>query len=451
MKKILIIDDEKDIRFLLSNILVDENYTTIEAGNIQEAEKTIDNESFDLALVDISLGDKKKDGISLLKKIKKINSDIPVIMISGHATIQIAVDSIKEGAFEFLEKPFNTSRLLNFVKRALENSDLKKENKKLNNLFFDTYELIGNSNVIKEIKNTINKISQSDCRVLISGPSGSGKELVARTIHKNSKRRDNPFIVCNGALLDPQHFDIELFGIENKDGSVIQGYFEKTDKGTLLIDNVSEIPLDTQVKILRVLTDQKFRRVNGSKNILTNVRVFTTTSKDLRNEIINGNFREDLFQRISVMQINLPRLRDRIDDLPELFDYFNKKISQNLGKKAIPFKFNLTKMFSHDWDGNIRELRNLVERLIILSDGKQKNIEKIINESIQIKKNNEISNIVNFDSPLKNAREQFEREYLLHQLKKNGSNVSKTAENIGMERSALHRKLTSLGIAIKWI
>jgi two-component system, NtrC family, nitrogen regulation response regulator NtrX len=449
MKKILIIDDEKDIRFLLSNILVDENYTTIEAGNIQEAEKTIDNENFDLALVDISLGDKKKDGISLLKKIKKINSDIPVIMISGHATIQIAVDSIKEGAFEFLEKPFNTSRLLNFVKRALENSDLKKENKKLNNLFFDTYELIGNSNVIKEIKNTINKISQSDCRVLISGPYGSGKELVARTIHKNSKRRDNPFIVCNGALLDPQHFDIELFGIENKDGSVIQGYFEKTDKGTLLIDNVSEIPLDTQVKILRVLTDQKFRRVNGSKNILTNVRVFTTTSKDLRNETINGNFREDLFQRISVMQINLPRLRDRIDDLPELFDYFNKKISQNLGKKAIPFKFNLTKMFSHDWDGNIRELRNLVERLIILSDGKQKNIEKIINESIQIKKNNEISNIVNFDSPLKNAREQFEREYLLHQLKKNGSNVSKTAENIGMERSALHRKLTSLGIAIK--
>jgi len=449
MKKILIIDDEKDIRFLLSNILVDENYITIESGNIQDAEKKIDNENFDLALVDISLGDKKKDGISLLKKIKKINSDIPVIMISGHATIQIAVDSIKEGAFEFLEKPFNTSRLLNFVKRALENFDLKKENKKLNNLFFDTYELIGKSNIIKEIKNTINKISQSDCRVLISGPSGSGKELVARTIHKNSKRRDNPFIVCNGALLDPQHFDIELFGIENKDGSIVQGYFEKTDKGTLLIDNVSEIPLDTQVKILRVLTDQKFRRVNGSKNILTNVRVFTTTSKDLRNEISNGNFREDLFQRISVMQINLPRLRDRIDDLPELFDYFNKKISQNLGKKAISFKFNLTKLFSYDWDGNIRELRNLVERLIILSDGKQKNIEKIINESIQIKKNDEISNIVNFDSPLKNAREQFEREYLMHQLKKNGSNVSKTAENIGMERSALHRKLTSLGIALK--
>ena len=415
----------------------------------KKLKKKIDTEIFDLALVDISLGDKKKDGISLLKKIKKINSDIPVIMISGHATIQIAVDSIKEGAFEFLEKPFNTSRLLNFVKRALENFELKKENKKLNNLFFDSYELIGNSNSIKEIKNTINKISQSDCRVLISGPSGSGKELVARTIHKNSKRKDNPFVVCNGALLDPQHFDMELFGIENKDGSIVQGFFEKADKGTLLIDNVSEIPLDTQVKILRVLTEQKFRRVDGTKNILTNVRVFTTTSKDLRNEIINGNFREDLFQRISVMQINLPSLKDRIDDLPNLFDYFNKKISENLGKKVISFKSNLTKLYSHNWDGNIRELRNLVERLIILSDGKQKNIAKIIDESIHIKKNNEISGIVNFDSPLKNAREQFEREYLMHQLKKNGSNVSKTAENIGMERSALHRKLTSLGIAIK--
>ena len=449
MKKILIIDDEKDIRFLLSSILADEDYFTIEASNIQEAEKKIDTEIFDLALVDISLGDKKKDGISLLKKIKKINSDIPVIMISGHATIQIAVDSIKEGAFEFLEKPFNTSRLLNFVKRALENFDLKKENKKLNNLFFDTYELIGHSNSIKEIKNTINKISQSDCRVLIYGPSGSGKELVARTIHKNSKRKDNPFVVCNGALLDPQHFDMELFGIENKDGSIVQGFFEKADKGTLLIDNVSEIPLDTQVKILRVLTEQKFRRVDGTKNILTNVRVFTTTSKDLRNEIINGNFREDLFQRISVMQINLPSLKDRIDDLPNLFDYFNKKISENLGKKVISFKSNLTKLYNHNWDGNIRELRNLVERLIILSDGKQKNIAKIIDESIHINKNNEISGVVNFDSPLKNAREQFEREYLMHQLKKNGSNVSKTAENIGMERSALHRKLTSLGIAIK--
>ena len=449
MKKILIIDDEKDIRFLLSSILVDEGYLTIEAGDIAGAEKKIDGEFFDLALIDISLGDKKKDGISLLKKIKKMNSDLPVIMISGHATIQIAVDSIKEGAFEFLEKPFNTSRLLNFVKRALENFELKKENKKLNNLFFDTYELIGKSNPIKEIKNTINKISQSDCRVLISGPSGSGKELVARTIHKNSKRKDNPFIVCNGALLDPQHFDIELFGIENKDGSIVEGFFEKADKGTLLIDNVSEIPLDTQVKILRVLTDQKFRRVNGTKNILTNVRVFATTSKDLRNEIINGNFREDLFQRVSVMQINLPSLKNRIDDLPDLFEYFNKKISQNLGKKVIPYKSNLTKLYSHDWDGNIRELRNLVERLIILSDGKQKNIAKIIDESIQVKKNNEISSIVNFDSPLKNAREQFEREYLMHQLKKNGSNVSKTAENIGMERSALHRKLTSLGIAIK--
>ena len=449
MKKILIVDDEKDIRFILNEILTESGYSVSTLGTIKEAENYISQNVFDLALLDVLLDEKSRDGLYLLNLIKNKNKNLPVIMMSGHANIQIAVNSVKDGAFEFLEKPFNTSRLLNFVKRALENFELKKENKKLNNLFFDTYELIGKSNSIKEIKNTINKISQSDCRVLISGPSGSGKELVARTIHKNSKRKDNPFIVCNGALLDPQHFDIELFGIENKDGSIVEGFFEKADKGTLLIDNVSEIPLDTQVKILRVLTDQKFRRVNGTKNILTNVRVFATTSKDLRNEIINGNFREDLFQRVSVMQINLPSLKNRIDDLPDLFEYFNKKISQNLGKKVIPYKSNLTKLYSHDWDGNIRELRNLVERLIILSDGKQKNIAKIIDESIQVKKNNEISSIVNFDSPLKNAREQFEREYLMHQLKKNGSNVSKTAENIGMERSALHRKLTSLGIAIK--
>ena len=446
MKKILIIDDEKDIRFLLSSILADEDYFTIEASNIQEAEKKIDSEIFDLALVDISLGDKKKDGISLLKKIKKINSDIPVIMISGHATIQIAVDSIKEGAFEFLEKPFNTSRLLNFVKRALENFDLKKENKKLNNLFFDSYELIGNSNSIKEIKNTINKISQSDCRVLISGPSGSGKELVARTIHKNSKRKDNPFIVCNGALLDPQHFDIELFGIENKDGSIVEGFFEKADKGTLLIDNVSEIPLDTQVKILRVLTDQKFRRVNGTKNILTNVRVFATTSKDLRNEIINGNFREDLFHRINVFEINIEPLSQRISDIPLLIKYFSKKISENYNIKELEIDENNSYILNHSWKGNVRELRNLIERIAILQPDTKDKISNIIKESL---KNDNFDDQIAENSlsvPLKEAREKFEKEYLTIQLKKFNGNISKTANFVGMERSALHRKLKGLGI-----
>ena len=449
MNKILIVDDEKDIRILLTSIFNDEGHHTIMASTISEAEKIIETESFDLALLDISLDEKKKDGIYLLKKIKKKNKDLPVIMISGHATIQIAVDSVKFGAFEFLEKPFNTDRLLNFTKRAFENLNLKKENKKLNNFFFDSYKIIGESEKIVEIKNIIKKISSTDSRVLILGDSGTGKELVARTIHKYSERKNYPFIVCNGALLDPKNFDIELFGVEKNDGTILQGFFEKADKGTMFIDNVSEIPLETQIKILRVLTDQKFHRVNGNDFVTTNVRVLTSSNKDLRNEIEIGNFREDLFQRISVIQINLPTLKERSSDLPLLINYFNEKISTSLGKKSIPLKANLTKLYSYDWQGNVRELRNLVERLIILSDGNEKKIEKIINESILKKSNEDNDNYLNFDSPLKNAREQFEREYLLHQLKKNSSNISKTAKNIGMERSALHRKLTTLGIAIK--
>ena len=451
MKKILIIDDEKDIRFLLSTILVDEGYETLQAGTVEEAEGIIGNKAFDLAIVDISLKDKKKDGIFLLKEIKQINKHLPVLMISGHATIQLAVDSMKLGAYEFLEKPFNKDRLLNFVKRALESFDLQNQNKNLQKLFFDTYEIIGDSKEIKNIKDVIKKISTTDARVLITGPSGSGKELVARTIHKNSLRQDGPFSVCNGALLNPETFDIELLGMKNPDGSILQGHFEKANNGTLLIDNVSDIPLDTQAKILRILTEQKFRRVGDDKEIITNVRVLTSSSKDLRSEIESGNFREDLFQRVSIVSINVPDLKSRHTDIPLLVDYFSKKISQNLGKKEFSLNSNLTKLYQHNWPGNVRELRNLVERIIILSEGSNKNVNDIINESINAKKSSGSIDLLDFDSPLKMAREQFEKEYLIHQLKKNGSNISKTAENIGMERSALHRKLTSLGISYKWI
>ena len=334
MKKILIIDDEKDIRILLSSILKEEGYSCIVAGTVKEAENIIENDSFDLVFLDISLDDKKKDGIYLLKKIKKINKDIPVIMISGHATIQVAVESVKLGAFEFLEKPFNTDRLLNFTKRAFENLDLKKENKNLNKLFFDTYEIVGESEGITKIKNIVKKIATTETRALILGPAGSGKELIARTIHKSSLRKDFPFVVCNGALLDPKNFDRELFGIENPDSTITVGFFEKANNGTLLIDNVSEIPLETQTKILRVLTDQKFHRVNGNKEILTNIRFLSSTSKNLRKEIELGNFREDLFQRLSVVEIQLPDLQSRTSDIPLLIEYFMEKISKNLGKKS---------------------------------------------------------------------------------------------------------------------
>ena len=449
MKKILIIDDEKDIRFLLSSILSDEGYETLQAGTVEDAELEIDTNDFNLAIVDISLNDKKKDGIYLLKKIKKINKFIPVIMISGHATIQLAVDSMKLGAYEFLEKPFNKDRLLNFTKRALETYDLQNKNKNLQKLFYDTYEIIGDSKEIKSIRDTIKKISSTDTRVLIFGPSGSGKELIARTIHKNSLRQDFPFIVCNGALLNPETFDTELFGIKKSDGTIIQGFFEKSNKGTLLIDNVSDIPLETQAKILRVLTEQKFRRVGDDKEITTDVRVLTSSSKDLREEILAGNFREDLFQRIAVVSISIPSLKNRNSDIPLLIEYFSQKISKNLGKREISIRPNYTQLYKYDWLGNVRELRNLVERIIILSEGSDKGVNQIIKESIETKASSESSTSLDFDSPLKAAREQFEKEYLTHQLKKNGLNISKTAENIGMERSALHRKLTSLGITYK--
>ena len=449
MKKILIIDDEKDIRFLLSSILSDEGYETLQAGTVEDAELEIDTNDFNLAIVDISLNDKKKDGIYLLKKIKKINKFIPVIMISGHATIQLAVDSMKLGAYEFLEKPFNKDRLLNFTKRALETYDLQNKNKNLQKLFYDTYEIIGDSKEIKSIRDTIKKISSTDTRVLIFGPSGSGKELIARTIHKNSLRQDFPFTVCNGALLNPETFDTELFGNKKSDGTIIQGFFEKSNKGTLLIDNVSDIPLETQAKILRVLTEQKFRRVGDDKEITTDVRVLTSSSKDLREEILAGNFREDLFQRIAVVSISIPSLKNRNSDIPLLIEYFSQKISKNLGKKEISIRPNYTQLYKYDWLGNVRELRNLVERIIILSEGSDKGVNQIIKESIETKASSESSTSLDFDSPLKAAREQFEKEYLTHQLKKNGLNISKTAENIGMERSALHRKLTSLGITYK--
>ena len=449
MKKILIIDDEKDIRILLSSILKDEGYITILAGSVKDAEIVFEKEVFDLVLLDISLDDKNKDGIYLLKKIKKKHKDLPIIMISGHATIQQAIDSVRLGAFEFLEKPFNTDRLLNFVNRAFENIELKNENKKLNTLFFDTYEIIGESKEIKKINSLVERISSGDTRAVISGPAGSGKELIARTIHKLSPRKDYPFLVCNGAMLEPSNFDIELFGVEKKDGTIMNGFFETANHGTLLIDNVSEIPLETQTKILRILTEQKFHRVGGNKHISTDVRVLSSTNKDLRKEIEIGNFREDLFQRLSVVEIKLPSLLERSSDIPHLIDYFSKKISTNLGKKHISFNFNYTKLYQHHWLGNVRELRNLVERVIILSDGSAKEVESIINDSINLESVENSSNFLDFDSPLKTAREQFEKEYLLHQLKKNGSNISKTSESIGMERSALHRKLTSLGIAYK--
>lgn len=443
--EILLIDDEKDIRFAVHEILKENNFFVREAETVEKALSEIKKKLPDLVILDVLLDEKNRDGIHILKFIKSIDTDLPVIMISGHANIQIAVDSIKYGAFEFLEKPFNKDRLLNFVNRALENSSLKKENKSLKKNLYLSNELIGNSSTLVKLRNSIEKFSKTDSRILIFGPAGSGKELVGRLIHEASSRSNNFFKVVNGAILDPNHFDFELFGSENND-KIISGIFEKTNNGTLLIDNISDVPLQTQGKILRVLSDQKFHRVNGTNEISVNIRVMCSTSKNLKEEIVSGNFREDLFHRINVIPIQTPYLKDIKEDIPLLTDYFIKRISDTNGFKPIVINSKNVVFYDYDWPGNVRELRNLIERVVILASGKNEDVDKILSESLKISSIKENKNEDAFQFPLKEAREKFEKNYLEIQLNRHNGNVSKTADYIGMERSALHRKLKSLGI-----
>ncbi len=443
--EILLIDDEKDIRFAVHEILKENNFFVREADTVEKALSEVKKKLPDLVILDVLLDEKNRDGIHILKFIKSIDADLPVIMISGHANIQIAVDSIKHGAFEFLEKPFNKDRLLNFVNRALENSSLKKENKSLKKNLYLSNELIGNSSMLVKLRNSIEKFSKTDSRILIFGPAGSGKELVGRLIHEASSRSNNSFKVVNGAILDPNHFDFELFGSENND-KIISGIFEKTNNGTLLIDNISDVPLQTQGKILRVLSDQKFHRVNGANEISVNIRVMCSTSKNLKEEIVSGNFREDLFHRINVIPIQTPYLKDIKEDIPLLTDYFIKRISDTNGLKPIVINSKNAVFYDYDWPGNVRELRNLIERVVILASGKNEDVDKILSESLKISSIKENKSEDAFQFPLKEAREKFEKNYLEIQLNRHNGNVSKTADYIGMERSALHRKLKSLGI-----
>ncbi len=447
-QEVLIIDDNFDIRNLVSNILKDKNYDIREAANFEQAVLEIDKKLPDLAIIDVKLDKGDKDGIDLLKKIKSMSDQVPVIVISGHANVEMAVEALKLGAYTFITKPFSAEQLLNFVNRALENINLKKENTQLENKLFHSFDLIGQSNQISKIKKMINKLSTTDSRIMIYGPTGSGKELIARKIHKNSPRSKDPFVVLNGALLQSDNYEHELFGTESKDGSVSYGFLEKAKNGTLLIDEVSEIPLDTQAKILRVLIDQKFRRANGNKDIHVNIRIISSTSKDLKSEILMGNFREDLYHRLNVVPIEIPKLSSRLEDIPLLIKYFQKKISEINGIPEIEINTDDDLLYSYKWPGNVRELRNLVERISILSQNENKsNIGRFLHEILSKNSDDNFQETaVSLSYPLKQARENFEKNYLLNQLKKNKGNVSKTAEFIGMERSALHRKLKSLGI-----
>jgi len=444
--EILIIDDNADIRLILDELIKDSGYKTRIAANFNQALTEIDKKLPDVAIIDVKLDKGDNDGILLLDHIKRKNSDLPVIMISGHANIEMAVNSLKSGAFEFIQKPFDKERLLNFVNRAVENFNLKNENKNLSNKLFHSFEIIGRSSNILSIKDQIEKLSKSESRVFINGPTGSGKELISRKIYKNSKRNKGPFVVINGALLDAKKYEFELFGEEKNDGSIFYGALEKASGGVLLIDEVTEIPLETQTKILRVVIDQKFKRINSNHDIKVDVRIICSSSKDMNSEIKNGNFREDLYHRLNVFNIKIDPLCKRIEDIPLLIDYFIENICKTYNYKKFTINDN-NYLLNYDWPGNIRELRNLIERIAILSPGEDnEKIMNIIKESLSKSIEEDFSVTDTLTVPLKEARESFEKKYLISQLKKFSGNISKTAKFIGMERSALHRKLKLLGV-----
>ena len=444
--EILIIDDNTDIREILNDLIIDAGYSTRLAANYNQALSEIDKKLPDVAIIDVKLDKGDNDGIELLNHIKSKSTNIPVIIISGHANIEMAIKSLKSGAFEFIQKPFDKDRLLNFVRRAVENLNLKIQNANLENKLFHTYDLIGKSQNIMSIKDQIEKVASSESRVFITGPTGSGKELVARKIFKKSQRNLGPFIILNGALLDTKKYEIELLGEEKSDGSIIYGALEKSSEGILLIDEVTEIPLDIQSKILRILIDQKFRRINGTHDIKVDVRIFSSTSKDIKKEIKSGKFREDLFHRLNVFNIDIDPLNKRIEDIPLLVEYFLKNICHNYNIKTFKITDN-NYLLNYNWPGNVRELRNLIERVTILSQGKNsETVLNIIKESLSQSESEKFSLSETLDFPLREARENFEKEYLVTQLKKFSGNISKTARFVGMERSALHRKLKLLGV-----
>ena len=448
--EILVIDDNSDIRFLICNILKENDYKIRSAANYKQAFDEINKKLPNLAIIDIKLDKGKKDGVDLLKLIMSIDKSIPVIMISGHANVQIAVEAIRIGAYEFVEKPFSSEKLLNYVKRALETSNLKEEKNKAEDKLFHSFDFIGKNIEVLKILKTVEKLASTESRVLITGETGTGKELIARKIHKSSPRSDGPFIVFNAALLKEKNYEKQLFGEEFKDGSIDVGVFEKASNGTLLLDEVSEIPIEIQSNILRTITDQKFKRINGHEDIYVNIRVISSTSKNLKKMILEKKFREDFFHRLNVIPINLPTLQSRTEDIPLLINYFKKKVSEINGIPEADIDGTNDLFYTYNWPGNVRELRNLIERVTILSIHEDKRdtnkiLTEILNENPESLNDNSSQNKT-LTYPLKEAREQFETSYLINQLKKNNGNISKTADFVGMERSALHRKLKALGI-----
>ncbi len=451
MHDILVIDDEHDIRELVAGILEDEGHETRTAGDSDSALEEIHAGRPALVFLDIWLQGSRMDGLALLEVIKQEHPDLPVVMISGHGNIETAVSAIKRGAYDYVEKPFKADRLVLLAQRALEASSLKKKIKELESKTIDMPGLIGRSQAMGHLRATVDKVAGTNSRIMLLGGSGVGKELVARTIHDQSQRANGPFVIVNAAAITVERMEIELFGTEvNSEGERVVGALEEAHGGTLYIEEVADMPLKTQSKILRVLVDQKFVRVGGRSKVSVDVRILSSTARDLKKAIAASEFREDLFHRLAVVPVRVPPLAERRDDIPSLVDLFISQLAQQNGlKPRLVAEDAMAELQALDWPGNVRQLRNNIERLLILAQPDEDGIitaDMLPKEIGEMLPGNNVSVQHVMSMPLREAREAFERDYLSAQLGRFGGNISKTAEYVGMERSALHRKMKSLNM-----
>ncbi|GGG76835.1 sigma-54-dependent Fis family transcriptional regulator [Salipiger pallidus] len=450
MSDILIVDDERDIRELIGDILEDEGYSTRLAANSTEAMAEVNAEPPGLMILDIWLKDSKMDGIDILKTVKRDNPDIPIIIISGHGNIEIAVAAIKQGAYDFIEKPFNIDQLLVVIRRAMETSRLRRENSQLRRRDVEVSEMIGDSAAYRVLLSQLDKVTKSNGRVMLTGPAGSGKEVAARYIHAHSSRAQGPFVTVNCAGVEPETMEEVLFGREGQERGVEQGLLEQAHGGVIFFDEVADMPLGTQSKILRVLVDQSFTRVGGTDKVRVDLRVISSTNRDLDAEIAAGTFRQELYHRLNVVPIAVPSLEDRREDIPVLAAHFIEACNKSQGLPLRELSDEAVALLqTMVWPGNVRQLKNLVERVLILGEGTGPiDARELPQESTPA--GDEEGRVVLSGTlatlPLREAREAFEREYLLTQINRFGGNISRTASFVGMERSALHRKLKSLGV-----
>ncbi len=449
---ILVVDDEEDIRELVAGILSDEGHETRTAKDADTCLQSLDARLPRLLFLDIWLQGSRLDGLSLLDEVKRLYPDLPVVMISGHGNVETAVSAIKRGAYDFIEKPFKSDRLLHVADRALETSRLRKEVSQLRRKSTDSFELIGNSPTMNQFKQTIERIAPTNSRVMIFGASGSGKEMAARVIHAHSPRANGPFVSVNAATITPERMEIELFGTEMTGGERKIGALEEAHGGVLYIDEVADMPRETQNKILRVLVDQTFELVGGNKRVKVDVRIISSTAQNLEAMIAEGRFREDLYHRLAVVPLMVPPLSDRREDIPMLIEFFVNQLSEQAGiKPRVIGDDAMAVLQAHNWPGNVRQLRNNVERLLILARGDDAESEITasllpteVGDTLPRVPTQSDQHIMSL--PLREAREVFEKEYLLAQINRFGGNISKTSDFVGMERSALHRKLKSLGV-----